>query len=706
MDQQNILNIYGKNLNHLASTGQLDPVIGRTEEIKRVLQILSRRTKNNPLLIGDPGVGKTAIAEGLAHRIINEDVPENLKNKQIYSLDIALILAGAKYKGEFEERLKSIIQKIIDSKGNIILFMDEIHTLVGAGGGGEGSMDAANILKPALAKGYLRTIGATTLNEYQKYFEKDKALERRFQKIYIKEPDINSSISILRGLKEKYETHHKVDIKDEAIIAAVELSHRYINERFLPDKAIDLIDEAAAKIKIEINSKPESIDLLDRKITQLEIYLQTIKKELDEEKLLSFKKKLQSYHKKRNKLNQQWKEEKEINTSIQKSKKNIEKYKIEAFQAERIGDYAKVAKLRYGKIKEEENKVTELENIIAHKYKDIKLIKEEVTKEDIAEIISKWTGVPINKMLKNEKEKLISLEKYLHEKIIGQHEAIKSIANAIRRSRAGLQHYNKPIGSFLFVGPTGVGKTEIAKTIAEYLFDNEKNMVRVDMSEYQEKYSTSRLIGAPPGYIGYEEGGLLTEAIRRRPYSVILLDEIEKANIDVLNILLQILDDGRLTDSKGNTVNFKNTIIIMTSNLGSDIIKKYFLSDIHINLKQIIINQLNKFLKIEFLNRIDEIILFHPLNKQEIKKIVKLQLNIIVKNLSGQHINMQYSDNVVNYIADLGYNPDFGAREINRTIQNCILNKLSIKILKEEIIKNDKIILDYIDNQGIILNKQ
>lgn len=688
----NSLNKYANNLNELSKEGKLDPVIGRNEEIKRVLQILSRRTKNNPLLIGEPGVGKTAIAEGLAHRIINMDIPDNLKNKKVYSLDISSVIAGAKYKGEFEERLKAIIKEILNSKGKIILFMDEIHTLIGAGAG-EGAMDAANILKPALARGELRAIGATTLNEYQKYFEKDKALERRFQKVYINEPSIESSIDILRGLKEKYETHHKVLIKDNAIVAAVNLSNRYINERFLPDKAIDLIDEAASKIRLEINSKPESIEILDRKILQLEIQIQAIKQEKNTEELKILKKKLNKYHENRKKLNEQWKEEKKINEKIQKAKKNIENFKFQAQKAERVGDYEKVAELRYGKIKEEENKVKKLELKINKKYRENKIIKEEVNKEDIAEIISTWTGIPIKKMLKNEKDKLLNLEKYLHKRVIGQEKAITSISDAIRRSKVGLQDHNKPIGSFLFLGKTGTGKTEVAKTLAEYLFDNENNIIRIDMSEYQEKHSISKLIGSPPGYIGYEEGGKLTESVRTKPYSVILLDEVEKAHIDILSLLLQVLDDGRLTDNKGRIVNFKNTIIIMTSNLGSEIINNtnYVSSN---ETKKNILKELKKYMKTEFLNRIDEIILFNSLNLLEIKKIVQIQLNKLIKTLKQKNINMQYTKLALNKISEKGYSPEFGARPIKRIIQSKIVNLLSKIILQKNIIK-EKLILNY-----------
>lgn len=707
----NALDKYAKNLNKLAREGKLDPVIGREEEIRRVLQILSRRTKNNPILIGEPGVGKTAIAEGLAHRIINGDIPENLKDKEVYSLDISAVIAGAKYKGEFEERLKSVIKEVVHSLGKIILFMDEIHTLVGAGGG-EGAMDAANILKPALARGELRAIGATTFKEYQKYFEKDKALERRFQQVYVHEPDTKSAISILRGIKEKYETHHKVHIKDEAIIAAVELSQRYINERFLPDKGIDLIDEAASKLRMEINSKPEELDNLDRKITQLEIQIEAIKRENDQKQLNILKKELSILNKDRHYLNQQWQGEKELVENIQKSKEKIEIFKFEAEQAERLGDYGKVAELRYGKIKEEEKKVKNLENELNKKYRDNKMIKEEVNKEDIADIISKWTGIPITKMLQNEREKLINLEKELHNRIIGQNKAIESVANAIRRSKAGLQDEKKPIGSFLFMGTTGVGKTELAKALAEYLFDDENNIIRIDMSEYQESHSVSRLIGAPPGYIGYDEGGQLTESVRRRPYSVILFDEIEKAHHDIFNTLLQVLDDGRLTDNKGNIINFKNTIIIMTSNIGSEIIRENFdninniqLDKIIENTKYQLINLLKNILRPEFINRIDEIILFIPLNQNEIKEIVKLQLNVLTKILYKKQINIKYTPEVIEYLSEKGYDPQFGARPLKRLIQNEVLNNLSKEIIKENILNNNNILLDYFKEHGIIFRK-
>lgn len=706
----NSLKKYAKNLNQLAREGKLDPVIGRDEEIRRLLQILSRRTKNNPILIGEPGIGKTAIAEGLAHRIINGDIPENLKDKEVFSLDISAVIAGAKYKGEFEERLKSIIKEIIQSNGKIILFMDEIHTLIGAGGG-EGAMDAANILKPTLARGDLRAIGATTLNEYQKYFEKDKALERRFQKVYVNEPDTTSAISILRGIKEKYETHHKVRIKDEAIIAAVELSQRYISERFLPDKAIDLIDESASKLRMEINSKPEELDILDRKIIQIEIQIEAIKRENDDKQLTTLQKELSQLNEDRYLLNKQWQDEKELVESIQKSKENIEKFKFEAEQSERIGDYGKVAELRYGKIKEEEVKVKNLEKELNEKYQDKKMIQEEVTKEDITEVISKWTGIPVTKMLQSECEKLIGLEKELHHRIIGQNQAIESVSNAIRRSRSGLQDEKRPIGSFLFMGTTGVGKTELAKALAEYLFDDENNMIRIDMSEYQESHAVSRLIGAPPGYIGYDEGGQLTESIRRRPYSVILLDEIEKAHPDTFNILLQVLDDGRLTDNKGRIVNFKNTIIIMTSNIGTEIIQKNFdrvnniLSNRLLeNTKSQLTNLLKNIVRPEFLNRIDEIILFIPLTQKEIHEIVKIQLQVIIKILDKKQIILKYTPEAIEYLSEKGYDPHFGARPLKRVIQNEVLNPLSKEIIKGNI-KNTTILLDYFKEHGIIFRK-
>ncbi|WP_185876795.1 ATP-dependent chaperone ClpB [Blattabacterium cuenoti] len=708
----NSLERYAKNLNDLASKGKLDPVIGRDEEIRRVLQILSRRTKNNPILIGEPGVGKTAIAEGLAHRIINGDIPDNLKNKQVFSLDMASLIAGAKYKGEFEERLKSVIKEVTFSNGEIILFIDEIHTLIGAGGG-EGAIDAANILKPALARGELRAIGATTLNEYQKYFRIDKALERRFQQVYVNEPSIADTISILRGIKEKYESHHKVRIKDESIIAAVELSKRYINERFLPDKAIDLVDEAASKLRMEINSKPEELDTLHRKIMHMEIQIEALKRENDEKQLIPLKKELLKLSEKEIKLQNQWKNEKDLVEGIQKSKDKIENFKFEAEQSERLGDYGKVAELRYGKIKEEEKKIKEFENELKkQENKGKKMIQEEVSKEDIAQVVSKWTGIPVTKMLQSEKQKLLFLENKLHKRVIGQDDAIKSVADAIRRSRAGLKDEKRPIGSFLFMGSTGVGKTELAKTLAEYLFDDENNMVRIDMSEYQERHSVSRLIGAPPGYIGYDESGQLTEAIRRRPYSVILLDEIEKAHSDIFNILLQVLDDGRLTDNKGRTVNFTNSIIIMTSNIGSDLIQENINNNQEMSylqmkvIKKSLINLLKNVVRPEFINRIDEIILFKPLSKKEIKDIVKLQMKKLSSLLlENNSIFIESTHEAIEYLAEKGYDPHFGARPLKRVIQHDILNNLSKEILGEKIQKNNKILIDFFKEKGIVFRR-
>ncbi|WP_185877860.1 ATP-dependent Clp protease ATP-binding subunit [Blattabacterium cuenoti] len=708
----NILEKYAKNLNDLALKGKLDPVIGRDEEIRRILQILSRRTKNNPLLIGEPGVGKTAIAEGLAHRIISRDIPDNLKDKKVFSLDMALLIAGAKYKGEFEERLKSVIKEVVSSNGEIILFIDEIHTLVGTGGG-DGAMDAANILKPALAKGELRSIGATTLNEYQKYFKVDKALERRFQQVYVNEPTTTDAISILRGIKEKYESHHKVMIKDESIIAAVELSKRYINERFLPDKAIDLIDEAASKLRMEINSKPEELDVLYRKIMQMEIQIEALKREKDEKELIPLKKELYKLNEKKIELQSQWQSEKDLVEGIQKSKDRIENFKFESEQAERMGDYGKVAELRYGKIKEEENKIKLFEKELKKQEdKGKKMIQEEVTKEDIAQVISKWTGIPVTKMLESEKEKLLLLENKLHNRVIGQDDAIQSISNAIRRSRAGLQDEKKPIGSFLFMGGTGIGKTELAKAITEYLFDDENNMIRIDMSEYQERHSISRLIGAPPGYIGYDESGQLTESIRRRPYSVILLDEIEKAHSDIFNVLLQVLDDGRLTDNKGRTVNFTNTIIIMTSNIGADIIHenlhKNTISIYGIeNTKKYLIDLLKSLVRPEFINRIDEIILFKPLNRKEIKDIVKLQMIKLKKLLLKKNIRIVPTNDAIEYLSEKGYDINFGARPLKRVIQHEILNNLSKEILKGNIKNNHNILIDFFKEKGIVfINKK
>jgi ATP-dependent Clp protease ATP-binding subunit ClpB len=706
-DNYNSLEKYANNLNKLAANNKLDPVIGRDEEIRRVLQILSRRTKNNPILIGEPGVGKTAIAEGLAHRIINEDVPDNLKSKQIYSLDMGALIAGAKYKGEFEDRLKSVIKEVTSANGEIVLFIDEIHTLVGAGGG-EGAMDAANILKPALARGELRAIGATTLNEYQKYFEKDKALERRFQKVLIDEPSNEDAISILRGIKEKYETHHRVQIKDEAIIAAVELSQRYITDRFLPDKAIDLIDEAAAKLRMEMNSKPEELDELDRKVMQLEIEREAIKREKDNVKLKLLSEEIANLNERRNELNAKWQAEREIVDGIQKAKEEIENYKYEAEAAERAGNYEKVAEIRYGKIKESEANLEKFKALLIESKERSTLIKEEVDAEEIADVVSRWTGIPISKMLQSEREKLLYLEDELHKRVVGQNEAIEAVSDAIRRSRAGLQDDKKPIGSFIFLGTTGVGKTELAKSLSEYLFSDENAMTRIDMSEYQERHAVSRLIGAPPGYVGYDEGGQLTEAVRRKPYSVILLDEIEKAHPDVFNILLQVLDDGRLTDNKGRVVNFKNTIIIMTSNLGSDIIQEKF-EDLDENkidtvmeyAKKEVMALLRKTLRPEFLNRIDETIMFTPLTKDNVKEIVKIQLNGIEKLAAKSNISLTATNEVINYLSEIGYDPQFGARPIKRALQREVLNQLSKDILASKIAPGDVVIMDVFENQVV-----
>jgi ATP-dependent Clp protease ATP-binding subunit ClpB len=706
----NSLNKYAKNLNQLANDGKLDPVIGRDEEIRRILQILSRRTKNNPILIGEPGTGKTAIAEGLAHRIVKGDVPENLQNKVIYSLDMGALIAGAKYKGEFEERLKSVIKEVVSAEGEIVLFIDEIHTLVGAGGG-EGAMDAANILKPALARGELRAIGATTLNEYQKYFEKDKALERRFQKVIVDEPDTESAISILRGIKDKYETHHKVVIKDEAIIAAVELSQRYISDRFLPDKAIDLMDEAAAKLRMEINSKPEELDVLDRKVMQLEIEIEAIKRENDTEKLKFLKEELANFKEKRNEINAKWTSEKDIVDKVQSTKENIEKLKLDAERAERDGNYGEVAEIRYGKIKGEEEKLAEYQKEL-DKSQENSLIKEEVTSEDIAEVVAKWTGIPVQKMLQSDREKLLHLEEELHKRVVGQNEAIEAVSDAVRRTRAGLQDIKKPLGSFLFLGTTGVGKTELAKALAEYLFDDESAMTRIDMSEYQERHAVSRLIGAPPGYIGYEEGGQLTEAVRRKPYSVILLDEIEKAHPDTFNILLQVLDEGRLTDNKGRVADFKNTIIIMTSNMGSQIIQDNFENmdmaqrDSVIELTKIeVLGLLKKAIRPEFINRIDEIIMFTPLNQEEVTQIVRLQINSLSKMLLEKNITLSTTEEAINSLSLKGYNPQFGARPIKRVIQKEVLNNLSKEILSGKILPQSHILLDAFDDQLVFRNK-
>ncbi|MFK8266576.1 ATP-dependent chaperone ClpB [Capnocytophaga cynodegmi] len=704
----NSLNKYAKNLNQMADSGKLDPVIGRDEEIRRVLQILSRRTKNNPMLVGEPGVGKTAIAEGLAHRIVQGDVPENLKDKSIYSLDMGALIAGAKYKGEFEERLKSVVKEVTSSDGNIILFIDEIHTLVGAGGG-EGAMDAANILKPALARGELRAIGATTLDEYQKYFEKDKALERRFQKVMVEEPDTESAISILRGIKEKYETHHKVRIKDEAIIAAVELSERYITNRFLPDKAIDLMDEAAAKLRMEINSKPEELDVLDRKIMQLEIEIEAIKRENDEQKLKMLYADVANLKEERNAIFAKWQSEKNVIDEVQTTKEAIENYKLEAEKAEREGDYAKVAELRYGKIKEAQDKLVLLQEKLDEAQGN-SLIKEEVTSENIAEVVAKWTGIPVTKMLQGEREKLLKLESELHKRVVGQEEAIEAISDAIRRSKAGLQDPKKPIGSFLFLGTTGVGKTELAKALAEYLFDDENAMTRIDMSEYQERHAVSRLVGAPPGYVGYDEGGQLTEAVRRRPYSVILLDEIEKAHPNTFNILLQVLDEGRLTDNKGRTADFKNTIIIMTSNIGSHLIQESFekyandLEKATETAKDDVLQLLKQSVRPEFINRIDDIVMFTPLTRENIRSIVRLQLHSIIKMVARENILLDATDEAIDYLAEKGFDPQFGARPVKRTLQKEVLNRLSKEILSGNIHKDKTILLDAFDNQLVFRN--
>ncbi len=708
----NSLSKFAINLNKQASAGKLDPVIGRDEEIRRVLQILSRRTKNNPILVGEPGVGKTAIAEGLAHRIINGDVPENLKSKQVYSLDMGALIAGAKFKGEFEERLKAVIKEVTGSNGEIILFIDEIHTLVGAGGGGESAMDAANILKPALARGELRAIGATTLNEFQKYFEKDKALERRFQKVMVNEPNTEDSISILRGIKEKYEAHHKVRIKDEAIIAAVELSQRYINDRFLPDKAIDLMDEAASKLRMQINSMPIELDEIERKIMQLEIEREAMKRENETAKVSALNKELANLQEIRDGLKAKWQGEKEVIEGVQKIKLQIEELKQHANNFEKAGDYGKVAEIRYGKVKEAEAKLTELETKLTQsKENGSQLVKEEVDSEDIAAVISAWTGIPLNRMIQSEKEKLLFLEAELHKRVVGQHEAIESIADAVRRSRAGLQDNKRPIGSFIFLGTTGVGKTELAKALAEFLFNNENSMTRIDMSEYQERHSVSRLIGAPPGYVGFDEGGQLTEAVRRKPYSVILLDEIEKAHPDVFNILLQVLDDGRLTDNKGRVVNFKNTIIIMTSNIGSHIIQDSFekineknKDEILAKTKIEVYELLKKSIRPEFLNRIDEVIMFEPLTRENVSEIVKIQLLQVKQRLIEQDISLAFTSEAVDWLAQLGYDPQFGARPVKRVIQKQVLNELSKQILSGTVDKTLEIILDYFDHKLVFRN--
>ncbi|HPT14159.1 MAG TPA: ATP-dependent chaperone ClpB [Bacteroidales bacterium] len=698
-DTYNSLNKYARNLNQLARAGKLDPVIGRDEEIRRVLQILSRRTKNNPILIGEPGVGKTAIAEGLAHRIINGDVPENLRSKQLFSLDMGALIAGAKYKGEFEERLKSVVKEVIASDGEVVLFIDEIHTLVGAGAG-EGAMDAANILKPALSRGELRAIGATTLKEYQKYFENDKALERRFQIVMVDEPDANDAISILRGLKERYETHHHVRIKDEAIIAAVELSQRYITDRFLPDKAIDLIDEAAAKLRLEINSVPEELDELERRYRQLEIEREAIKREKDEVKLKQLNTEIAELDEQRKQVRARWQAEKEVVESIQKQKNDIEQFKLQAGRAEREGNYGLVAELRYGKVKEAETRLDNLKKKLADMQAASALIKEEVGSEEIAEIVSRWTGIPVSRMMQSEREKLLHLEEELHRRVIGQDEAIQAISDAIRRSRAGLQDSRRPVGSFIFLGTTGVGKTELAKALAEFLFNDENAMVRIDMSEYQERHTVSRLVGAPPGYVGYDEGGQLTEKVRRKPYSVVLFDEIEKAHPDVFNILLQVLDDGRLTDNKGRIANFKNTIIIMTSNLGSNIIQENFEGINDTNREAVIektreevFNLLKRSIRPEFLNRIDEVIMFSPLTLSEIEQVAELQLGRVRAMLAGQDITLEVSRDAMKLIARLGYDPLFGARPLKRVLQQKVLNVLSKMILGGKIAPGSKVTL-------------
>jgi ATP-dependent Clp protease ATP-binding subunit ClpB len=707
----NALNKYAKNLNELARQGKLDPVIGRDEEIRRTLHILSRRTKNNPILVGEPGVGKTAIAEGIAHRIVNGDVPENLKSKIIYALDMGLLIAGAKYKGEFEERLKGVVKEVSGSDGEIILFIDEIHTLVGAGGG-EGAMDAANILKPALARGELRAVGATTLNEYQKFFEKDKALERRFQRIIIDEPSVEDAISILRGLKDRYETHHHVRIKDEAIIAAVELSSRYITDRFLPDKAIDLIDESAAKLRLEMNSMPEELDKLERQIRQLEIEREAIKRENDDVKLKELNTDLANLAVERDTLRAKWKEEKELVEKVQEAKAQVEQLKLEAERAEREGDYGKVAEIRYGKIKEQEKVIDDYSHQLASISENSRLMKEEVDAEDIAESVAKMTGIPVSKMMQTDKEKLLHLEEHLHERVVGQDEAITAVADAIRRSRAGLNDPKKPIGSFIFLGTTGVGKTELAKALAEYLFDDESMMTRIDMSEYQEKHTVSRLVGAPPGYVGYDEGGQLTEAVRRKPYSVILLDEIEKAHPDVWNVLLQVLDDGRLTDNKGRVVNFKNSIIIMTSNIGSHLIQDTFDKVTEKNVDEVtekakfeVMNLLRQTIRPEFLNRVDEIIMFRPLMKKEIAGILKIQLETLKRLVAQSGIQLQFSNYALEFLAEQGFDPQFGARPLKRLIQKEIVNQLSKRILAGDVDKTIPVLIDVFDNTVVFRNE-
>ena len=710
-DTYQSLSKYARNLNEEARSGKLDPVIGRDEEIRTILQILSRRTKNNPMLVGEPGVGKTAIAEGLAHRIVRGDVPENLQGKQVWSLDMGALIAGAKYKGEFEERLKAVVKEVQNSDGNIVLFIDEIHTLVGAGKG-EGAMDAANILKPALARGELRAIGATTLDEFQKYFEKDKALERRFQRVMVDEPDTESAISILRGIKDKYEAHHKVRIMDDAIIGAVELSQRYITNRFLPDKAIDLMDESAAKLRMEINSKPEELDALDRRIMQLEIEVEAIKRENDETKLKSLYAELADLKEQRNELNAQWENEKSVVDDIQAAKNEIEELNLEAEQAERDGNYGRVAELRYGKIQEALERLNRLEAQADAGDDSKRLIQEEVTYEDIAEVVAKWTGVPVTKMLQSDREKLLNLENHLHERVVGQEDAITAISDAVRRNRAGLQDPKRPIGSFLFLGTTGVGKTELAKALAEYLFDDENAMTRIDMSEYQERHSVSRLVGAPPGYVGYDEGGQLTEAVRRRPYSVVLLDEIEKAHPDTFNILLQVLDEGRLTDNKGRVANFKNTIIIMTSNMGSEIIMEKFENFEGKNMdtvmdiaKNEVLGLLKERVRPEFLNRIDDIVLFQPLSEDDIRQIVKLQLGKVQKMLGKQNIVLDATDDALRVLAQKGYDPQYGARPVKRTLQREVINKLSKEILSGKVTTDTVVLVDSFNGEIVFRNE-
>ena len=700
---------YARNLNQQTLNGQLDPVIGRDDQIRRLLQILSRRTKNNPLLVGEPGTGKTAIAEGLAHRIVTGDVPENLKDRTLFALDMGALIAGAKYKGEFEERLKSVIKEVTQSDGQILLFIDEIHTLVGAGGG-EGAMDAANILKPALARGELRAIGATTLDEYQKYFEKDKALERRFQKVQVEEPSLEDAISILRGLKEKYESHHKVQLKDDALVGAVQLSHRYISNRFLPDKAIDLMDEAASKLRMEINTKPEELDALDRKIRQLEIEIVAIKREKDTAKINRINKELGNLKEERNTLFYKWNQEKEVVDSIQKTKSDIEQLRMQDEQAEREGNYGEVAEIRYGKLQKAQNELEQLQLKLKSQQNEDSLIKEEVVFEDIAEVIAKWTGIPVQKMLQSDREKLLHLETHLQKRIVGQEKAVEALSDAIRRSRSGLQDGQKPIGSFLFLGTTGVGKTELAKALAEQLFDHEKNMTRIDMSEFQEKHAVSRLIGAPPGYVGYEEGGQLTEAVRRKPYSVILLDEIEKAHPDTFNILLQVLDEGRLTDNKGRVADFRNSIIIMTSNMGSGEIQTAFkteqdFSEAELLAKKLVLEKLKNTIRLEFLNRIDDILVFSPLTRNEIKQIVSLQFQAIADRLNSQNIKLQATEEAVSHLAQLGFDPQFGARPIKRVLQKQLVNKLSKELLNDTIKSDQTITIDAFEGQLVFKNE-